>query len=169
MPASFPLVLLLSNIRSLYNVGSIFRTAEATGVQRIICAGITPYPQLARDPRPMFEADRTTQQIAKTALGAEKLIDNLHYDSSQQAVQDYQRQGYSVAVLEQSARSVNLFTYHPQFPLLLVLGHERDGVEPALIDLAQDVLEIPMSGLKESLNVSVAAGIALYYLRHQFT
>lgn len=157
-------VILLNNVRSLHNVGSILRTADAAGIEAVVCTGITPYPLLPNDPRPLFEAKKTTGLLAKTALGAENTLTCQHFDDPLEAIRDFRARGFAVAALEQAPNSVNLFEYQPKRPLLLILGHEVDGVDQKLLAGADVILEIPMRGQKESLNVSVAAGIAAYQL-----
>lgn len=158
------ITLLLDNIRSLHNVGSILRTADAVGVQSVICCGFTPYPRVKDDPRPEFEIRKTTTAIAKTALGAEASVPCSHFESVLDAIINYREQGYQIAALEQAINSVNLFEFRHEKPLLLMLGQEVAGHDQAILDEADVILEIPMVGQKESLNVSVAAGVALYQL-----
>jgi len=162
-----PVVILLDNVRSAYNVGSIFRTADAVGLQIVVCCGYTPYPVIKDDPRPQFEADKTTALIAKTALGAETNVSCLRFEDSADAVVLFRAQGYQIVALEQADRTTSLFSFAPKFPLVLTLGHEVSGHDQSLLSLADEVVEIPMVGKKESLNVSVAAGIALYQLANR--
>ena len=161
---SLPVVVLLDNIRSAYNVGAIFRTANGAGVEAVVCCGYTPYPLLTGDKRLKFEAEKVTDAIAKTALGSQNLPCK-HFDEARQAVEFYRSKGYQIVALEQTEDSVKLFDFQPRFPLVLTLGHEVEGTDASLLKLADTVVEIPMHGAKESLNVSVAAGIALYQLR----
>ena len=163
---SLPVVVLLDNVRSAYNVGAIFRTADAVGVEMVICCGYTPYPGLADDKRPKFEVAKVNSAIEKTALGSHNLPCQ-HFDSALQAVKTYSAKGYQIVALEQAKTSVNLFDFKPNFPLVLTLGHEVAGTDSSLLQLADKVIEIPMHGAKESLNVSVAAGVALYQLRQK--
>lgn len=163
-----PIVVLLADVRSAYNVGSIFRTADGAGAEAIVCCGITPYPVLKDDKRPRFEAEKVTDAIAKTALGSQNLPCQ-HFDSALEAVKSYRTQGYQIIALEQAETSVDLFDFEPRFPLVLTLGHEVEGTDSSLLKLADQIVEIPMHGTKESLNVSVAAGIALYQLRQHLT
>jgi len=101
------LVVLLDNVRSAYNVGSIFRTADAVGVESIICCGITPYPQIKNDPRPQFEIDRTTTLIAKTALAAESTVACQRFEDTIDAINHFRKSGYQITALEQSDDSIN--------------------------------------------------------------
>lgn len=159
-----PVIVLLDNIRSAYNVGSILRTADAVGVQMVTCAGYTPYPHIEDDPRPRFEAERTTALIAKTALGAENTIPCLHFNKTTDAITHFRGLGYQIVALEQADRSTDLFNFTPKFPLVLTLSREVEGHDQQLLGLMDEIVEIPMVGKKESLNVSVAAGVALYQL-----
>jgi len=145
------LTLLLDNIRSLHNVGSIFRTADAVEVEEIILCGLTPTP-----PR---------HEIDKTALGATSTVKWRYIPNIRQALTELTNNGYTCVALEQTSESVSLFDYHFLGPTALVLGHERMGVSQAALENCQAV-EIHMHGKSaHSLNVSVAAGIALYHIR----
>lgn len=150
------------NIRSTHNVGAIFRTAEGFGVERIILSGYTPYPQTASDDRLPHIAEKLTSQIHKTALGAELLVSFEH--TVLPPLEELKRQGYRIVALEQSDSAVMLPAYLPPEKIALLLGEEVHGIEEDLLQLSDDIIEIPMSGKKESFNVSVATGIALYGL-----
>ena len=172
--------LLLHNIRSTHNVGAIFRTAEGFGVKKIILSGYTPYPDLSlhseapscafvsgeicrNDPRLPHIRQKITQQIHKTALGAESLVPFVFYEDIADWLEDNdQHENLPVIALEQSDRSVMLPDFRPPEKLALLLGEEVHGITPELLEQCQHVVEIPMFGQKESFNVSVAAGIALY-------
>ena len=147
--------LILHNIRSAENVGSLFRTADAFGVTRIFLTGYTPAP-LDRFKRPVG-------RIAKTALGAEKTVP---WEQAEVAdvIARLQSDGVCVVALEQDVRSQSVASYIPVSPWALVLGNEVLGIDPHTLALTDVVLEIPMAGQKESLNVAVAAGVALYAL-----
>jgi len=162
--AQSSVIVLLNNLRSLYNVGSILRTADATGVTTVVCCGYTPYPAIADDPRPKFEAARTTKAIAKTALGAEKSVECVHFDTATEAINHFRERGYQIVAIEQAENSQNLFKYKPTGPLVLLLGPEVEGHDQNILDEVDTILEIPMAGSKESLNVSVVAGVALYQI-----
>lgn len=156
------LVLILEDIRSAHNVGSIFRTAEAAGVERIILTGLTPRPSVTPDERPAYIADRANKLIAKTALGAEKSVSWSYKPLAASALAQLRADGYTIAALELHPDAHNIFDYHPPAMLALVLGHETGGVSATSVTAADIILQIPMAGRKESLNVSVAAGIAIY-------
>lgn len=161
--------LILSDIRSTYNVGAILRTADAAGVEQVYACGYTPYPALPHDDRPAHVASANTNAIAKTALGAEATVPVEHFPDTLSAIADARACGYSISVLEQAEGSLSLFDFQPVSPIALVLGNEPLGVDPATLRAADTILELPMLGAKESLNVAVAAGITLYHLRFRLT
>lgn len=156
------LVLLVHNIRSTYNIGALFRTAEGCGVKKIILSGYSPYPALPHDTRLPHIRDKLTRDIHKTALGAEVLVP---FDYIlEPPCDELKRQGYSIVALEQAKKSRNLRDYKPREKIALLIGEEVHGITPDLLAKCEDILEIPMVGEKESFNVSVATGIALYEL-----
>lgn len=154
------IILLLHNIRSTHNVGSIFRTAEGFGVSKIILSGYTPYPTLPQDSRLPHIREKLTAQIHKTALGAEQMVP-FEY-TEQPDIAALKQDGYRIVALEQSPKSIILREYNAQKKLVLVLGEEVHGIPTELLEQCDDILEIPMHGKKESFNVSVAGAIALY-------
>jgi len=171
------IIVIAHNIRSTHNVGAIFRTCEGFGVQRLILSGYTPYPDLALQPTPpqcAYQPEETvradprlphirekiTRQIHKTALGAEALVP---FDY-QPELDLEQFAGYRIVALEQASTSVSLQQYQPPSKLVLLLGEEVHGIPAETLMLVDDIIEIPMYGQKESFNVSVATGIALYAL-----
>jgi 23S rRNA (guanosine2251-2'-O)-methyltransferase len=149
--------LILHNIRSVHNVGSVFRTADGAGVSKIILSGYSPAP--------IDQFGNARQDFAKVSLGAEKTVPWEHAATFEEAVQKLKSAGYRIVALEQDARAVSVFEYAPTHPkLALVLGNEVGGITPEHLALCDDVVDIPMYGTKESLNVSVAAGIAMFAL-----
>ena len=157
--------LILADIRSTLNVGAILRTADATGVELVYACGYTPYPHVDSDERPAHVSDANHRAIAKTALGAEESVPVRQLPHTVTALREARADGFQIIVLEQAERSLNLYHYRVEGPVALVLGNEVTGVDSDIIDAADAVLELPMIGQKESLNVSVTAGIALYQLR----
>jgi tRNA G18 (ribose-2'-O)-methylase SpoU len=149
-----PLVIVLENIRSLYNVGSIFRTSDAIAVERLVLTGFTGTP-----PR---------KEIEKTALGATQSVPWSYQKNSIEAIHHLKDEGYKIAVLEHCDQTQNVFEYAWKDKLALVLGNEVFGVTDEVVEEADVALEIPMYGVKQSLNVSVAFGIAVYALRQNF-
>lgn len=156
------IIVIAHNIRSTHNIGSVFRTSEGFGVEMLILSGYTPYPKTENDARLPHIADKITGQIHKTALGAESLVPFVHYDTLNLACPELA--GYRIVALEQAPGSINLRSYHRTEKIALLLGEEVHGIGPELLACVDDVIEIPMCGQKESFNVSVAAGIALYQL-----
>lgn len=156
------IVVIAHNIRSTHNVGAIFRTCEGFGADRLILTGYTPYPKQVHDPRLPHIAEKLTNQIHKTALGAERMLPFEVYEMP--PLDQLKREGYRIVGLEQDARAVPLPGYRPSVKIALLLGEEVTGINESLREECDDLLEIPMKGRKESFNVSVAAGIALYAL-----
>jgi len=150
------IILLLDNIRSVHNVGSIFRTAETLGISKIYCVGTTPAP--------VDRFGRKRKDLAKVALGAEELVTWEHIEKAEQTIKDYKKKGFEVIALEQDAKSKDYKNVKPKTDSLVILGSEVDGVAKPLLKLADVIAEIPMRGEKESLNVSVATGIFLFRL-----
>ncbi len=157
IPGNPDVVVLLHNIRSAHNVGSMFRTGDAAGVTQIILSGYTP--------RPIDKYGNVQTGIAKTALGSEKAIPWVSVDSPRASLAKLKLQGYQVIGLEQDARSCDYRSVHCPARCVFVVGNEVRGMSPALRAQCDTLIEIPMRGTKESLNVSVAFGIALYALR----
>lgn len=156
------IILIAHNIRSTHNVGAFFRTCDGLGVGRIIISGYTPYPTLENDTRLPHFADKITRQIHKTALGAETTVSFEHHELP--PIKQLKAEGYTIVGLEQDERSIMLPDYTAPKKVALLLGNEIDGIYPEYRELCDDLIEIPMHGQKESFNVSVAAGIALYAL-----
>jgi len=155
IPGSSHIEILLDNIRSAYNVGSIFRTADGAGIKHIHVCGITPTP----------DASKTR----KTALGAEFTTPWTQHWNSIELVEQKKRNNYITWALENQPGSESLFEIHkylPEGPVLLLLGNEISGVDPELLSMADHTFYIPMKGEKGSLNVSVALGIAVYFIQY---
>lgn len=140
--------LILHNIRSAYNVGSIFRTAEAAGISKIYLGGYTPTPQ--------------DSKVLKTSLGAEKSIAWKKYFNTWKLMEELKSKNINVVALEQSATSRDYRGFKPKFPLAVVVGNEVKGLSPNILKRVDSTWHIPMRGKKESLNVSVAVGIFIY-------
>lgn len=159
------IIVIAHNIRSTHNVGAIFRTSEGFGVKKIVLSGYTPYPHQTNDSRLPHIADKLTLQIHKTALGAEAIV-----PFEYQEIPDFvtlKNAGYTLVGLEQDERSMLIQDYKAPERIALLLGEEVNGLTPELRTTCDDLIEIPMRGQKESFNVSVAAGIALYALSVQ--
>ena len=152
-----PLVVVLDNVRSLHNVGSVFRTADAFLVKKVILCGITSVPPQA--------------EIHKTALGAEDTVDWTYYEDTVLAVEALKADGYQVFAVEQAEGSINPENYHyvAEEKMAIILGNEVKGVQQKVIDICDGCFEIPQYGTKHSLNVSVTAGIMIYELFKKMT
>lgn len=159
--------LVIHNVRSAHNVGSLFRTADGLGVEKIYLTGYTPYPEARADERPPHERRAATRKIHKTALGAESFVDWSYRDDVFEVLQQLSAEGYQIAALEQTPKSIELASYQPSSKLVLVVGSEIGGIEIKIIEKADVCLQIPMAGSKESFNVAAAAAIALYHLRYR--
>ena len=166
--------LILHNIRSTYNVGAILRSAEGFGVSRVVCSGYTPWPYLERGVlRPEVLphlAEKLTHQIHKSALGAEEMLEISWSSDVFSTISQLKNDGFRVVALENHAEIPTILTTDPSLAsklgekVALILGEEVAGIPADLLRQADFGLEIPMFGQKESFNVSVAAGIALYVL-----
>ena|SRR3989344_5672658 len=138
------------NIRSLENIGSIFRTADALSVTKIFLCGISGTPP--------------NHKISKTALGAEKTIPFEYYKQTWRLIEKLKKDKIGIVALEQDKKAVAYTTYKPKFPLALIIGNEVKGISKKTLALADKIIYLPMHGKKESLNVSVAFGVAGYEL-----
>lgn len=160
------IVVIAHNIRSIYNVGSIFRTCDGFGIEHLYISGYSPYPELPDyDPRMPHVIEKLTRQIHKTAIGAEQTVDFSYNDDIQALIAQLKTEGYALYALEQSSKSIPIYQCSPPEKVALLLGEEVDGVSIDLLRQADTTVEIPMYGTKESFNVAVATGIALYALR----
>ena len=160
------ITLVVHNIRSSHNVGSIFRSAEGFGVKKIILSGYTPYPLLKNDDRLPHIANKLHTQIQKTALGAESLVPFEYHQTLEHwlRINEASSSPLPVLALEQAPNSVPIQNYRAPGAFALLLGEEVHGIEKRYLDTCEAILEIPMIGKKESFNVSVACGVALYAL-----
>jgi len=149
-----PVCAILNNIRSLYNVGSIFRSADGAGLEKLWLCGIT-----GRPPSP---------KITKTALGAEQTVPWEHRWSAVSVISELREQGYRIVLLEQVTDSLAYQDWQPKGPVCFVVGNEVDGVNEDLVPHCDEAIEIDMVGLKNSLNVTVAFGIIAYHLRRAY-
>lgn len=168
---SMHITLVAHNIRSTHNVGAFFRTCDALGVQKIIFSGYTPYPTFEGDSRMPHFADRITRQIHKTALGAESSVDFEYVETLEEVISELKKQSAALVALEQFPDSISpancvkkLKQEYKGKPIALIIGNEIHGVADEILQQVDMIMEIPMHGMKESLNVSVATGIALYAL-----
>jgi tRNA G18 (ribose-2'-O)-methylase SpoU len=151
---SLPAAVVLDNVRSLYNVGSFFRTADAAAIRRICLCGITGRPP--------------ERAITKTALGAEESVPWEHSWDAADVLHRLAGEGYELAAIETTVHAVDLFDWAPRFPVAVVFGHEVDGIQPHLSALCHVHVRIPMLGRKHSLNVATAGGVVLYELLRKY-
>jgi 23S rRNA (guanosine2251-2'-O)-methyltransferase len=152
--ARLPVAFLLDNVRSLYNVGAFFRTADAVQAERLYLCGIT-----GRPPK---------RGITKTALGAEDKVPWEHTWEPVPLVAALHDRGYEIAVVETALHSVDLFDWAPRFPVCAVFGHEVGGIGAEISALADTHVRIPMLGMKHSLNVATAGGVVAYELLRKY-
>ncbi|TSC91392.1 MAG: tRNA/rRNA methyltransferase SpoU [Parcubacteria group bacterium Licking1014_17] len=147
------LALVIHCVRSAYNVGSIMRTADAMGVSEVFICGYSPTPN--------------SKKVAKTSLGAEKVVPWKKYNHTWELLRNLKSKGYRIAALEINEKSSLLARYKPKFPLALMVGNEKKGLSKIILKYTDNVIKIPMHGKKESLNVAVATGIALYKINER--
>ncbi len=144
-----PIVVVLDNVRSMNNIGSIFRTCDALRVEKLCLCGITATPP--------------NREINKTALGATESVDWIYYDNTLQCIEELKTKGYQIFSIEQAQNSVMLQDFQKDnSPCAIVLGNEVEGVEQNIIDISDNVIEIPQFGTKHSFNVAVTCGIVLW-------
>ena len=146
-----PIILVMDNVRSAYNVGSVFRTADAFPVKAIYLCGISCHPP--------------HKEIAKTALGAENTVAWKYFKTTADAIKEIREIGYKLYAVEQAEKSIFLEDFRLQtsdFRLALVFGHEVNGVQQEIIDVCDGCIEIPQGGTKHSLNIAVSAGVVLW-------
>lgn len=146
--------LILCDIRSAHNVGAMFRTADASGVTKIFLTGYTP--------KPVDRFNRPVKEILKTALGAEKNIPWEHNQDTLEVVKDLKKKKVEIVALEQSPKAIDYKKVKAKKDIALIVGNEVLGLPKEILDEVDVVAEIPMVGGKESLNVSVALGVALF-------
>lgn len=149
-----PVSVLLENVRSAFNVGSFFRTADAVCADQLILCGITSAPPHSG--------------VLKTALGAENTVRWEHRGDAIEAAQNERQRGCELAVIETGVHAIDLFDWVPRFPVCLIFGNEKDGVSSALAGACDTRVRIPMLGLKHSLNVATAGGVVLYELLRKY-
>jgi tRNA G18 (ribose-2'-O)-methylase SpoU len=146
----FPVAVMAENIRSLYNVGSIFRTSDGAGIEKLYLGGYTGCP-----PR---------KEIEKTALGSTESVCWQHQPEPLSCLEQLKAEGHQLVVLEHTDKSVPYNRFEYNFPLCFIIGNEVEGISQPVCSLADYAVEIPMHGIKQSLNVAVAYGIAIYHI-----
>lgn len=157
------MIAVLDNIRSVYNVGSIFRTADGAGIEKLYLCGITPTP--------LNKIGNPRKKMEKVALGAEKSVEWEKKDSTVECLKKIKEKGFTIYAVEESSNSVLYDSIDTSSinkeKLVLVFGNEVEGLNDKIIDIADKVIEIPMRGIKNSLNVSISFGIIAYYFSSQ--
>lgn len=148
---------ILDNIRSVYNVGSVFRTADGAGVSRIYLCGVTPTPT--------DRFGRARKDLAKVALGAEETVSWEHVLATLAAIEKCKQDGIRVVAVEQDSRAKDFASHSIEGDTAFVFGEETKGLSKEILDACDDIIEIPMHGQKESLNIATAAGIILFCLK----
>ena len=153
------LCVIVYNIRSAHNVGAIFRTADGLGVEKIYLTGYTPAPYGENEAPYPTEAQK---KLSKTALGAEKFVSWEKADNIFSVIDDLKKQDFQIVSLELTPKSIDIRKFRPDLPCALIVGTETTGIDKNILAASDAVVAIPMRGRKESFNVSVAAGIAIY-------
>lgn len=155
-------IVIIHNIRSTYNVGAILRSVECFGLKKVIISGYSPYPRIKNDTRLPHVIEKLSKQIKKSSLGTESMLDIFYYPSP--PIKQLKSEDFTIIGLEQDENSINLSDFKPPKKWALLLGEELHGITPELKNDCDYIIEISQKGSKESLNVSVAAGIALFKL-----
>lgn len=160
------IILIIHDVRSAHNVGSLLRTADGLAIEKVHMSGYTPYPKSNKDERLPHIALKIDRQIHKTALGAEQSVNWSHINNLSQVLKNLKDDGFLIVALEQAPSSIRLPDFHIKQDVALIVGAEIDGLDASVLAKADSILEIPMLGAKESYNVANAAAIALYHLRY---
>ncbi|HUD05422.1 MAG TPA: TrmH family RNA methyltransferase [Candidatus Saccharimonadales bacterium] len=157
-------ILIAHDLRSTHNVGSLLRTAEGLGVETVFFTGYSPYPRVINDERLPHITDKLDRQIQKTALGAEKLMNWRHHENIFELIKELKKNQYLIVALEQDQRSIELnkSQLKGSTAVAVVVGNEVKGLDKNILDAVDSIVEIPMRGSKESLNVVQAAAIVAY-------
>jgi 23S rRNA (guanosine2251-2'-O)-methyltransferase len=151
---ALPVAILLDNVRSMYNVGSFFRTADAASAEKLLLTGITACPP--------------QKAIHKTALGAEETVRWEHAPDPLPLLDQLREQNYQIAAIETTPHAVDLYEWQPAFPVCIIFGHEVDGIRPEVGAACDIHIRIPMLGTKHSLNVATAGGVVLFELLRKY-
>jgi 23S rRNA (guanosine2251-2'-O)-methyltransferase len=157
------IILVAHNVRSTYNIGSLMRTSDGLGLEKVFLTGYSPYPISDDEDRLPHIARKVDAQIAKTALGAEQSVKWAHQADIFSVISQLKKDGYVVIGLEQTDKSIALCSFKPSDKLAVIVGREVEGIEKEVLDLCDQAVEIPMAGKKESFNVAQATAIFLSY------
>lgn len=168
LPAEFsklkrhPISLILNNIRSLQNVGLIFRIADSFLIEKVYLTGFTGYPPLAEDdPRSEGVKEHAQREISKTAINLIPFVKWEYQKDPVLVIKELKKKDYQIVALEQTWQSKKFIGANYRFPLALIVGHERDGVDELLLDLSDLIIEIPMLGMGNSHNVAISTALTL--------
>jgi len=153
--AKFPIVVVLDNIRSMNNVGSVFRTSDCFRIKKVMLCGITATPP--------------HREIRKTAIGAEETVEWEYLEHTTDAIHQLKKEGYKIAAIEQTDNSIGLSQFIPTEKTAIVFGNEVDGVSEEAINLCDTVVEIPQFGTKHSFNIAVSAGVVIWEMHKKRT
>lgn len=159
------IVVIAHDIRSIHNIGSLVRTSEGMGVEKLYITGFSPYPRLEKDDRLPHIVTKIQKNLDKTSLGADKSLSWEYHPDVVRLLAELKNEGYTICALEQTASALSLPTYAPSDKVAILLGREVEGIDESLIAKSDIQVVIPMFGKKESYNVVQAAAIALYHTR----
>lgn len=160
----FPVSVLLNNVRSLENVGLIFRLCDALRMEKLYLTGITGFPHFGNDPRPFHIFERADRWIRKTAIQTVDFVPWEFRKDPLKLLQSLKLLKYRIVALEQTDKSLPYYQAKPSFPLVLILGHEREGIDAKILKIADEVWEIPMHGKGNNLNVAMSLAVVGYHL-----
>jgi 23S rRNA (guanosine2251-2'-O)-methyltransferase len=160
------IILVVHNVRSAHNVGSLLRTADGLGVNQVIISGYSPYPPTKNDERLPHIAQKIQRQLQKTSLGAENSVNWRRAEDVQAILAELRTNSFVIVALEQTPQAISLNEYMPPEKIVLIVGNEVEGLDQKSLAVADVHLQIPMLGTKESFNVSVAGAMALYQIKY---
>ncbi len=159
-----PIKLVVDNVRSLDNVGLLFRLCETARIEKLYLTGYTGHPKQDEDPRPQWMIDRHEHRIMKTAVYALEHQPWEYIQDPRELITQWKQSGHQIVALEQTKQSISYTKANYSLPLVFIVGHERQGVRQELLELADTIVEIPILGLGNSHNVSISTGIVLYHI-----
>jgi 23S rRNA (guanosine2251-2'-O)-methyltransferase len=166
----FPIYFILDNVRSLENVGLIFRLADALRVKKLFLTGITGYPPMSEnDPRPSNIQEHAYNQISKTGIKLVPFVDWAYVEEVTDVIKRMKEEGIQIISVEQTHGAKDFREVDYKFPKALVFGHEREGVTDEVLNLSDEIIDIPMYGLGNSLNIATAVAVVGYEITRKFT
>ncbi|MFH1565966.1 MAG: TrmH family RNA methyltransferase [bacterium] len=164
MKKSFPIFIIANNIRSLANVGLFFRISDATNIERLYLCGITGHPKIPNDKRLSYQIEKETKNIEKTAIKTIPFVDWEYCENALDIIKKLKKEGVQIVAVEQTNTSESLWKTKFKFPLCLIFGHERTGIDKKILEQSDLIVEIPMIGKGKNLNVSTAYAVTIYEL-----